>query len=136
MARPRKTINPKQLETLASIQCTLVEIAAVMGCSKRTLQRNYRKVILAGRKKGRASVRRAQWKLLQGGNATMAIWLGKQLLGQTDKAAMEHTGKDGGPIKTENKTNYDFSGWSDEELLKLERAAASGRVGNGQASRN
>ena len=34
--------------------------------------------------KGRASVRRAQFKLLEAGNATMAIWLGKQLLGQRD----------------------------------------------------
>ena len=37
-----------------------------------------------GRHKGRLSVRREQFKLLQAGNATMGIWLGKQLLGQRD----------------------------------------------------
>jgi hypothetical protein len=46
--------------------------------------------------KGKASVRRAQFKLLEAGNATMAIWLGKQLLGQRDN--IEHTGKDGAPL--------------------------------------
>jgi hypothetical protein len=84
MARPRATVDLKQIDALASIQCTLPEMAAVLGCSKRTLLRRFKKQIAAGRKKGRASVRRAQWKLLQAGNATMAIWLGKQLLGQRD----------------------------------------------------
>lgn len=34
---------------------------------------------------GKRSLRRMQWKSAKGGNATMQIWLGKQLLGQTDK---------------------------------------------------
>ena len=38
-----------------------------------------------GRAKGRISVRRMQMKLLEDGNATMGVWLGKQLLGQTDQ---------------------------------------------------
>ena len=39
-------------------------------------------------------------KLLEQGNATMGVWLGKQLLGQRDMAQTEVTGKDGGPIMT------------------------------------
>lgn len=134
MARPRKSIDVKQLEALASIHCTLPEIAAVLGCSKRTLQRNHRKAIVQGRKKGRASVRRAQWKLLQAGNATMAIWMGKQLLGQTDKQAIEHTGKAGGPIK--QATTIDLSQFSDDELLKFTRAAAGRGSGVESPGRN
>ena len=38
-----------------------------------------------GKAKGRISVRRMQMKMLEAGNATMGIWLGKQLLGQTDE---------------------------------------------------
>jgi len=34
-------------------------------------------------------------KLLEAGNATMAVWLGKQLLGQRDVITAEH----GGPIQ-------------------------------------
>jgi hypothetical protein len=37
-----------------------------------------------GKAKGRISVRRAQLKLLESGNATMGVWLGKNILGQTD----------------------------------------------------
>lgn len=33
----------------------------------------------------RISIRRQQMKLLEAGNATMAVWLGKQYLGQTDR---------------------------------------------------
>jgi hypothetical protein len=32
-----------------------------------------------GKAKGRISVRRAQMKLLEAGNGTMGVWLGKQL---------------------------------------------------------
>jgi len=34
---------------------------------------------------GKASLRRNQWKLAQDGNATMLVWLGKNMLDQTDK---------------------------------------------------
>lgn len=39
----------------------------------------------------------------KGGATGMQIWLGKQWLGQKDKAEHELSGKDGGPIKTESK---------------------------------
>jgi len=35
-------------------------------------------------------VHRHQMKLLEAGNATMAVWLGKQLLGQRDVITAEH----------------------------------------------
>ena len=35
---------------------------------------------------GKASLRRAQWKAALNGNTTMLVWLGKQELGQNDKA--------------------------------------------------
>lgn len=36
------------------------------------------------------SLRRAQMKLAESGNATMLIWCGKQYLGQTDKVEIDH----------------------------------------------
>jgi hypothetical protein len=41
-------------------------------------------VMERGRAKNRISVRRMQMKLLEAGNATTGVWLGKQLLGQAD----------------------------------------------------
>ena len=52
-----------------------------------------------GRAKGRISVRRAQMKLLEAGNATMGVWLGKQLLGQRDVTPIELTGAQGNPLE-------------------------------------
>jgi precorrin-4 methylase len=41
------------------------------------------------RKSGRASLRRKQWQMADN-NPTMAIWLGKQYLNQTDKSVVEN----------------------------------------------
>ena len=38
-------------------------------------------------------------KLLEAGNASIAIWLGKQLLGQRDITPVELSGRDGNPVK-------------------------------------
>src|SRR4051794_14556975 len=88
--RPAKEIDWQVVEKLASIQCTDEEIAAVLGVHSDTIKRRkkipeYAEILAAGRAKGRASLRRIQWKLAEGGNAAMAIFLGKNLLGQRDK---------------------------------------------------
>jgi hypothetical protein len=85
MARPRKEINAEQVEKLAAIHCTMEEIAAVMGCSVDLLEQRFSDIIKRGKANGRTSLRRHQWKLAEKGNATMLIWLGKQLLGQRDQ---------------------------------------------------
>jgi len=96
--RPRVEVNPNTVERLAAILCTVQEIAAVCGCSKDTLERNFAAVIKRGREAGKASLRRAQWKAAQKGNPTMLIWLGKQYLGQRDRP--ELTGPDADPRPT------------------------------------
>ena len=70
-----------------------------------------------GRAKGKISVRRAQLKMLESGNGTMGVWLGKQLLGQRDVVTNEHVGGDGGPIHVACKP--DFSRLTDNELESL-----------------
>ena len=52
-----------------------------------------------GRGKGRLSIRRAQMKLLEKGNATMGVWLGKQYLGQRDITPVELSGPNGSAVK-------------------------------------
>ena len=100
-----KPIDIEQVKTLASIQCTYEEIAAVMKLKKRQFidrvkaDPELRAAIDEGWASGRASFRRLQVKLLEAGNATMGIWLGKQYLGQRDQIGL--TGGDGGPIKHE-----------------------------------
>lgn len=85
MARPRKQINLEELEKLATLQCTYEELGAFFNCDKSTLSKNkdYSTIIAKGREKGKMSLRRSQFKLAEK-NAAMAIWLGKQYLGQKD----------------------------------------------------
>ena len=94
MARPEADINLLELEKLSVLQCTDEEIASFFSVSTKTIERRkkdpeFRAVMERGKAKGRISVRRAQMKLLEAGNATMGIWLGKQLLGQANEIRHE-----------------------------------------------
>src|ERR1700732_3060138 len=93
----RARIDLVELEKLCLLQCTDEEIAAWFGVSTRTierrrLQKKFADVMARGKAKGRISVRRMQMKLLEQGNATMGVWLGKQLLGQRDEIALQNEG--------------------------------------------
>jgi hypothetical protein len=97
-------IDLVELEKLCVLQCTDEEMAAWLGVSVRTLesrrkQPQFAEVMNRGKVKGRISVRRAQMKLLDAGNATMGVWLGKQLLGQRDVTPIEVSGPNGQAVK-------------------------------------
>lgn len=89
--RPRKEINQKLFENLCGIQCTEIEICSALECSEDTInrwcKRTYGTTFAETYKRksqlGKSSLRRAQFRLAEK-NATMAIWLGKQYLGQKD----------------------------------------------------
>lgn len=91
MARPRKEIDQKQFENLCGLQCTLEEICGwfdvtdktLDGWCKRTYHAGFSEVFRQKRGAGKISLRRSQWRLAEK-NANMAIWLGKQYLGQKD----------------------------------------------------
>lgn len=84
--RPKKEIDYSTVEKLAYIHCTQEEIASVLGVSTKTLQRDaeFCRLYKKGMDEGRMSLRRTQFKLAER-NPAMAIFLGKQYLGQTDK---------------------------------------------------
>ena len=95
--RPKKTIDRKEFEECCHILCTKDEICAIFSVDEVTLTRwcednygmgfsdIYKKLSSGGKK----SLRRMQYELAEK-NATMAIWLGKQLLGQRDELAIDH----------------------------------------------
>ena len=115
-----------ELEKLAALQCTDEELASWFGVSPTTIARRRRSpefadAIYRGRARGRISVRRAQMKLLASGNPTMAVWLGRQLLGQRDVITTEHTGSGGEAIQLALRP--DLSQLTDEELVQLQSIA-------------
>lgn len=88
VAKGRKKIilDTEQIQRLASMQCTTKEIAFVLGVSIDTLNRNYKEHIELGKAEGKILLRRAQWRnAVEKDNVTMQIWLGKNILKQTDQ---------------------------------------------------
>lgn len=79
------------IEKLASIHCTMEEIASVCNCSVDTLERRCADLIKKAKDKGKSSLRRLQWEGAQKGQVAMLIWLGKQLLGQKEISRIELT---------------------------------------------
>ena len=92
MARPRKEIDKRDFESLCALQCTKEEICGFFDVSdktlenwcKRTYSEGFSEVFKKKRGKGKISLRRTQFRLAEK-NANMAIFLGKNYLGQTDK---------------------------------------------------
>lgn len=101
MARPHKEIDQKNFENLCGLQCTKEEICSFFSVTDKTLENWCKRTYKAGfsdvfrvkRGTGRISLRRSQFRLAEK-NAAMAIWLGKQYLGQREVAIDED--KDGG----------------------------------------
>ena len=105
----RDRIDKKQFENLCGLQCTLLEICdffdveddTLNSWCKKTYGTTFSEVFKLKRGKGQISLRRMQWKLAEK-NPTMAIFLGKQYLGQKDK--IEYT-DDGMKSINENINN-------------------------------
>jgi hypothetical protein len=97
MARPRKEIERSEFEKLCGMQCTKEEICGWFDVTDKTLEtwcrREYKQgfseVFTQKRGLGKISLRRAQFQLAQK-SAAMAIFLGKNYLGQTDRQEIVH----------------------------------------------
>lgn len=92
MARPRIEIDTDQFKKLCAIQCTEEEIASWFKCSVDTIERwcgrefkmSFAEAFKTWSADGKISLRRTQFKMAEH-NTSMAIWLGKQYLGQKDQ---------------------------------------------------
>lgn len=106
MARPRIEIDREQFEKLCVIQCTLDEIASWFKCSPDTIERwckrefgmSFAEVYKRHSGYGKISLRRFQFKLAEH-NVSMAIFLGKQYLGQRDHQDISVSRNDDDTIK-------------------------------------
>ena len=84
MANKKYDIDVKQLENLARFGCTNIEIAQFFGCDESTIRKGYSEFLTKGRATQKLRLRQLQWKSAESGNVTMQIWLGKQILGQSE----------------------------------------------------
>ena len=80
----KRVIVPDEVYKLAAIGCTDSEIARWFSMKETTLKDNFREILLKGREDMKQTLRQAQIRLALSGNATMLIWLVKNLLQQSD----------------------------------------------------
>ena len=101
MARPYKVIKQEDFEKLCVLQCTKMEICGFFDCDDMTLERwckrtyhmGFSEVFALKRSKGQISLRRYQWQQAEKSPA-MAIFLGKQFLGQKDNPDLIEVNRD------------------------------------------
>jgi hypothetical protein len=99
VGRPKTPIDKIQFEKLCSMQCTLEEIAGFFNCCDDTINNwckenyddNFSGVFKKKSQGGKISLRRNQFKIAEK-NASMAIFLGKQYLGQKDVPEIQVSG--------------------------------------------
>lgn len=77
--------DEKKIEELGKAQCSFTEIAACTHVSHDTIERRYRQQIEAARLRGKAELRKAQWKKALSGDVNLLKHLGKHYLGQTEQ---------------------------------------------------
>lgn len=141
MGAPVKELDWEMLADLCQIQCSKLEIAALMKMSEDTLSRRiqeesgetFAEYYKRASAPGKMSLRRAQFKsALQNGNVAMMIWLGKQYLDQRDQNQLEQLNKfqplvieldNGRQVKLEmtDVTNKLEEGKSEDEKERTER---------------
>lgn len=100
VGRPKIEIDEELLYKLATIHCTMKEMVDIIGVSEDTLKRNFAGIIDKGKAEGKMRLRRKQIEVAMQGSAPMLIWLGKNMLNQSDS-----------PVNTDDAK---ILPWSDE----------------------
>ena len=85
MARPRKEIDPSKVRYMAEIGCSEPEIAKLLGCTDRLLRLRFHDVLELGWAQRNYNLRKLQYEIAKKHSTGMAIWLGKQWLGQKER---------------------------------------------------
>ena len=67
------------------------EIADFYGCDESLIRHSYSEYLTKGKAEMKLRLRQLQWKSAEKGNVVMQIWLGKQMLGQTEYPITEDT---------------------------------------------
>ena len=92
--RKKLKLCPDDIIALASIGCSLKDMATVLNCSKDTIERNYAIACEKGRSKMRNGIKRKQIEVAMDGSVPMLIWVGKQWCEQRDsRQEVEHKGE-------------------------------------------
>ena len=84
VGKAKKVIDPNLIFELARIGCKDHEIATALKIDSNTLRYQFTDELETGRSSLKQSLRKMQIEIALAGNVTMLIWLGKNILKQTD----------------------------------------------------
>lgn len=84
--RPKVELPRKSIEEMAARGCTVEGIAGILGVHRNTITANFSAEVALGRNRLADQLRTKQVDLAMKGSVPLLIWLGKQYLGQRDKA--------------------------------------------------
>lgn len=93
--RPKLKLCEQDITNLARIGCSVEDMALVLNCSTRTIERRFVGACEKGRADLRNNIKKTQVDVaINDRSVPMLIWLGKQLLGQKDsRQEVEHKGE-------------------------------------------
>lgn len=83
--RPPMEIDVEKLKEFLAVNMPVRRIAHYFNCTPETLYNKFRDLIVQSNVDYEYGLRLAQLRAANDGNPTMLIWLGKQVLGQTDE---------------------------------------------------
>jgi len=84
IGRNKTVIPEEQVLELAKLHCTNKEMADFFDVPLSTFTDNFRDIITKGKLETKQRLRAAQLKLALNGDRTLLIWLGKNILGQSE----------------------------------------------------
>ena len=90
----RAVVDPETVFKLALMGANNIEIAEWYGVTEQTIRYNFSEYLKKARSSLKIKLRRAQLKVaIENENPTMLIWLGKQMLGQSETVISEDSEK-------------------------------------------
>ena len=84
VGRNKTVIPEEQVAQLSEYHCTNKEMADFFDVPLQTFVDNFRDIITKGKLETKQRLRAAQLKLALNGDRTLLIWLGKNILGQSE----------------------------------------------------
>lgn len=80
----KRVISPQDVESLAKSWASYKELSEYFGVKENTFRDHFRESVEKGRTLTKIALRRKQIEVALSGNTSMLIWLGKNLLEQSD----------------------------------------------------
>jgi AraC-like DNA-binding protein len=118
VGRDKTHIDPEEVEKLAALGVTTPEMSDFFGIHESTLKYNFKRELTKGRSQLKITLRRSMLQNAHNMNASVQIFLAKNLLGMADQPinqvddnvlpwveAETNTNKDSGKIEIQNSLN-------------------------------